>query len=115
MTLGATHLTPGTALTLFSLRPWIVAVAAQGIERQNAVDQHLYRLEASRDPLSATLVVFNLVAILLTTLMAVVTVGRAILNKELGFANVIWLRRRSFEDDASAAATTAQELESHHV
>lgn len=74
-----------------SLRPWLVNVDAGAVETLNGVDQHLYRLEASRDPLSVTLVIFYLIAILLTTLMAVVIVGSAILKKELAFSNVIWL------------------------
>lgn len=49
------------------------------------------QIDGSRDALSVTLVLFYMIAILLTTLMAVVTIGSAILNRVLGFENVIWL------------------------
>lgn len=41
--------------------------------------------------LSITLVSFYVLAILLTTLMAVVVIGSAILRRKLEFSNVIWL------------------------
>lgn len=74
-----------------SLRPWNVTMSAAAAQDQDGVSEIPFTLEAQRDPLSVTLVLFYLVAILLTTLMAVVTVGSAILKRELAFANVIWL------------------------
>jgi hypothetical protein len=49
------------------------------------------RLSGHRETLSVALVGFYVIAILLTTLMAVVTVGTALIKKELEFSNVIWL------------------------
>lgn len=48
-------------------------------------------ITGGRDPLSIILVAFYVIAILLTTLMAVVTIGSALVKKELDFSNVIWL------------------------
>lgn len=48
-------------------------------------------LQGSRDALSITLVLAYVLTILVTTLMAVVIIGAAILTRTLDFANVIWL------------------------
>ncbi|QPZ39164.1 DUF4436 family protein [Paramicrobacterium chengjingii] len=74
-----------------SARPWILAgtigdanIDADGVHYPVSLDGH-------RDVLSIALVAFYLLAILLTTLMAVVTIGSALLRHKLEFSNVIWL------------------------
>jgi len=48
-------------------------------------------LQAQRDTLTIALVLFYVLAIVLITLMAVVTTGIALLRKRLEFSNIIWL------------------------
>ncbi|WP_129783374.1 DUF4436 family protein [Promicromonospora panici] len=74
-----------------SARPWVLAASVGASEIRGGVTALPVTLDGNRDPLSVTLVVFYLLAILLTTLMAVVTVGSALLKKKLEFSNVIWL------------------------
>ncbi|MFF2453268.1 DUF4436 family protein [Isoptericola sp. NPDC058082] len=74
-----------------SARPWVLAATVGEPEVQDGVSVLPVTLDGNRDALSVTLVVFYLLAILLTTLMAVVTIGSAILKRQLEFANVIWL------------------------
>ncbi|WP_264028929.1 DUF4436 domain-containing protein [Cellulosimicrobium sp. SH8] len=74
-----------------SARPWVLTATVGEPETVDGVSVLPVTLDGSRDALSVTLVVFYLLAILLTTLMAVVTIGSAILKKKLEFANVIWL------------------------
>lgn len=71
-----------------SARPWQLTGA-----RSEAIDAGLVpiTLDGKRDPLSVTLVLAYVLTILVTTLMAVVIIGSAILNRTLDFANVIWL------------------------
>lgn len=74
-----------------SARPWTMA----GSVGEPVVDdgRTLYPvvLTGHRGTLNIALVLFYVLAILLTTLMAVVTIGTALLTRELDFANVIWL------------------------
>jgi len=74
-----------------SARPWVLTATVGEPTTQDGVSVLPVTLDGNRDALSVTLVVFYLLAILLTTLMAVVTIGSAILKKKLEFANVIWL------------------------
>ncbi len=74
-----------------SARPWILtATRNPGVDE---ADHTLYpiQIDGSRDALTITLVLFYVLAILLTTLMAVVIIGSAILRRKLEFSNVIWL------------------------
>lgn len=72
-------------------RPWTLAgTLASPVAEEGKVALPL-SIQGSRDPLSITLVAFYILAILLTTLMAVVTIGSALIKKELEFSNVIWL------------------------
>lgn len=74
-----------------SARPWVLA-AHRG-DASTEGDRTLYpvTIDGSRDALTVTLVLFYVLAILLTTLMAVVIIGSAILRRKLEFSNVIWL------------------------
>ena len=74
-----------------SARPWYL----EGVQERSVASggRTLYpvTLTGHRDALSVMLVCFYVLAILLTTLMAVVTIGTAIIKKMLEFSNVIWL------------------------
>lgn len=74
-----------------SARPWMLT-ASRG-EAAGEAGHTLYpiQIDGSRDPLTVALVLFYVMAILLTTLMAVVIIGGAILRRKLEFSNVIWL------------------------
>ncbi|ACQ82353.1 hypothetical protein Bcav_4113 [Beutenbergia cavernae DSM 12333] len=74
-----------------SARPWVMSATLGEVTTENGIDTLPVTLDGNRDALSVTLVVFYLLAILLTTLMAVVTIGSALLKKKLEFSNVIWL------------------------
>lgn len=74
-----------------SARPWVInGVRSDSVTEGNRTLAPI-ALDGTRDPLSITLVLFYVLAILLTTLMAVVIIGSAILRKKLEFSNVIWL------------------------
>lgn len=75
-----------------SARPWMMSATSGTTATENggkAVTP--FTLDGSRDTLSIVLVMFYVLAILLTTLIAVVTIGIALLGKKLEFSNVIWL------------------------
>lgn len=74
-----------------SARPWVLAAQLGESSREGGRDLLPVTLDGNRDVLSVTLVAFYVLAILLTTLMAVVTIGSAILRRSLDFSNVIWL------------------------
>ncbi|MVA74555.1 DUF4436 domain-containing protein [Auraticoccus sp. F435] len=74
-----------------SARPWVLSGEVSPPQLQGGKAVSSLTLEGARDPLSVVLVLFYVLAILLTTLMAVVTVGTALVKKELEFSNVIWL------------------------
>ncbi len=74
-----------------SARPWVLRGEVEPPQQQAGRAVSSVTLEGARDPLSVVLVLFYVLAILLTTLMAVVTVGTALVKKELEFSNVIWL------------------------
>lgn len=66
-------------------RPWVLkAVVGTDTDATLTID-------GTRDPLAMLLVSFYMLAILLTTLMAVVTIGTALLKRKLEFSNIIWL------------------------
>lgn len=67
-------------------RPWVL----EGTVTEDD-GTTLFTIDGARDPLAILLVSFYVIAILLTTLMAVVTIGTAILRRKLEFANIIWL------------------------
>ncbi|SEE76902.1 protein of unknown function [Arthrobacter alpinus] len=74
-----------------SARPWnLQGELAAPVSEDGKVSLPL-SLQGHRDPLSITLVGFYVLAILLTTLMAVVTIGSALIKRQLEFSNVIWL------------------------
>jgi len=74
-----------------SARPWVMEAQRGAADEQ--ADRALVplQLDGHRDALSIVIVSFYVLAILFTTLMAVVTIGSAILRHSLEFANVIWL------------------------
>ncbi|RWZ68033.1 DUF4436 domain-containing protein [Labedella populi] len=74
-----------------SARPWMLTAARGEANQDNESLLYPIQIHGSRDVLTITLVMFYVLAILLTTLMAVVTIGSAILRRQLEFSNVIWL------------------------
>lgn len=72
-------------------RPWTLAGTLSPSVVQDGKQVLPVAIAGGRDPLSIMLVAFYVIAILLTTLMAVVTIGSALVKKELDFSNVIWL------------------------
>ena len=72
-------------------RPWLMTAAVAALTTQGDRAVMPVTLAGGRDPLSITLVLFYVLAILLTTLMAVVTIGVALMKKDLEFSNIIWL------------------------
>lgn len=74
-----------------SARPWVMSGTAQPSVDQNGKAVTPFVIDGNRDTLSVVLVLFYVLAILLTTLMAVVTIGTALVRKKLEFSNVIWL------------------------
>ena len=74
-----------------SARPWVLAAARGDAVQENDHELFPIQIDGSRDALTITLVLFYVLAILLTTLMAIVTIGGAILRRKLEFSNVIWL------------------------
>lgn len=74
-----------------SARPWVMSATAAQPVTQGSRTVVPYTLDGNRDTLSIVLVMFYVLAILLTTLLAVVTIGIALLKKKLEFSNIIWL------------------------
>ncbi|MFC5730635.1 MULTISPECIES: DUF4436 family protein [Nocardioides] len=74
-----------------SAHPWVLT-ATRG-EASADGNQVVYpvQLDGHRDGLTVTLVLFYVVVILLTTGIAVVTIGSALIRRVLEFSNVIWL------------------------
>lgn len=72
-------------------RPWTLAGTLSPSVVRDDKQVLPVAITGGRDPLSIILVAFYVIAILLTTLMAVVTIGSALVKKELDFSNVIWL------------------------
>lgn len=74
-----------------SARPWVMRADRSVPEEQDGRSLVPVQIDGHRDALSIVIVSFYILAILFTTLMAVVTIGSAILRRKLEFANVIWL------------------------
>lgn len=74
-----------------SARPWILGGTRGTAVNEGGQTLVPINIEGGRDALTVTLVLFYVLAILLTTLMAVVIIGSAIIRRTLEFANVIWL------------------------
>jgi hypothetical protein len=74
-----------------SARPWAMSAAIGDPVRRDAATLFPVKLDGHRDALNITLVGFYVLAILLTTMIAIVTIGSAILQRDLQFANIIWL------------------------
>lgn len=72
-------------------RPWMLTGIVDDATTDKGARVYPVTLDGHRDALSIALVSFYILAILVTTLMAVVTIGSAILQRRLEFANVIWL------------------------
>lgn len=72
-------------------RPWVLTATAGPVITEADRTVIPFTLEGSRDTLTVMLVLFYVLAILLTTLMAVVTIGIALLHRKLEFSNIIWL------------------------
>lgn len=74
-----------------SARPWVMTATLGENTTTDGKTLSPITIDGNRDPLSITLVAFYVLAILLTTLMAVVTIGSALIKRKLEFSNVIWL------------------------
>lgn len=74
-----------------SARPWVMTAARSAGDQSDGRTLVPMVVNGHRDVLSVVIVAFYVMAILFTTLMAVVTVGSAILRRKLEFSNVIWL------------------------
>jgi hypothetical protein len=74
-----------------SARPWVLSASRQSGEQSSGRTLVPMTIDGHRDVLSVVIVGFYVMAILFTTLMAVVTIGSAILRRKLEFSNVIWL------------------------
>lgn len=74
-----------------SARPWLLSGQVDENGGAGGAGTQTVTLDGARDVLSIALVAFYVLAILLTTLIAVVTIGSAILRRTLDFSNVIWL------------------------
>ena len=72
-------------------RPWLLTATVG--ETITEVDRTMipFTLDGTRDTLTVMLVMFYVLAILITTLIAVVTIGIALLQNKLEFSNIIWL------------------------
>jgi hypothetical protein len=74
-----------------SARPWVLTANVGSARESDNRVLHPVTITGHRDVLSVTLVGFYVLAILLTTLLAVVTIGTALIRKKLEFSNIIWL------------------------
>jgi hypothetical protein len=74
-----------------SARPWVMDAVRSAAQTEGDRTLVPMQIDGNRDTLSIVIVSFYILAILFTTLMAVVTIGSAILRRKLEFANVIWL------------------------
>ncbi|BDZ47957.1 hypothetical protein GCM10025867_01980 [Frondihabitans sucicola] len=74
-----------------SARPWVLDATRSSSAVQNGRTLVPVALDGHRDALTIVIVLFYVLAILFTTLMAVVTIGSAIIRRKLEFSNVIWL------------------------
>ena len=74
-----------------SARPWNLTGSVAHAVTEGGKVTYPITLDGNRDALSIALVSFYVLAILITTLMAVVTIGSALLRHTLEFSNIIWL------------------------
>jgi hypothetical protein len=74
-----------------SARPWVMSGTLDEPLVRQAVTHVPVTLQGHRDVLNITVVAFYVLAILFTTLIAVITIGGAILRSDLQFSNIIWL------------------------
>ncbi|MDQ4053278.1 MAG: DUF4436 domain-containing protein [Actinomycetota bacterium] len=74
-----------------SAHPWVMAATLGKASTEGAAAVFPVQLDGHRAGLTVTLVMFDVVVILLTTLIAVVTIGSALVRRVLEFSNVIWL------------------------
>ncbi|WP_210648901.1 DUF4436 family protein [Nocardioides sp. SYSU D00065] len=74
-----------------SSRPWVMSATMDEPRTEGAKMVYPVQIDGHRDTLTVTLIMFYLLVILLTTLIAVVTIGSALVQRTLEFSNVIWL------------------------
>lgn len=72
-------------------RPWVMSATMGEPIRDGSQMVYPVQLDGHRDGLTVTLILFYVLVILLTTLIAVVTIGSALVQRSLEFSNVIWL------------------------
>lgn len=87
-----------------SARPWVLTASVGAAAAEAGGQVYPVTIDGHRDALSVTLVAFYVLVILITTLMAVVIIGGAILRRNLEFANVIWLSATMLSFPALRAA-----------
>lgn len=71
--------------------PWVMTATLGEPHVEASRSVYPVQLDGHRDRLTVALVLFYVGAILLNTLMAVVIIGSALVNRTLDFSNVIWL------------------------
>lgn len=87
-----------------SARPWTLTATAENATTEADKQVFPITLDGHRDALTVALVAFYVLSILLTTLMAVVTIGSALIRHRLDFSNVIWLSATMLSFPALRAA-----------
>lgn len=74
-----------------SAHPWVLTATLGTASTEGTQSVFPVQLQGHRDSLTIALVLFYVAVILLTTMIAVVTIGSALVNRVLEFSNVIWL------------------------
>lgn len=74
-----------------SARPWVIAASLGEAATDDGSSVFPVQLDGHRDRGTVVLVLFYMLVILLTTMIAVVTIGSALVRGVLEFSNVIWL------------------------
>jgi hypothetical protein len=74
-----------------SARPWALSAVIAQPDVRDGVPTYRVTVDGHRDPLNITLVAFYVLAMLMTTVIAVTVIGSAILRGALEFSNIIWL------------------------
>lgn len=74
-----------------SAHPWVLTATLGEARTEGTQSVFPVQVQGRRDGLTVTLVLFYVAVILLTTMIAVVTIGSALVNRVLEFSNVIWL------------------------
>lgn len=74
-----------------SAHPWVLTATLGTASTEGTQQVFPVQVQGRRDNLTVALVLFYVAVILLNTMIAVVTIGSALVNRLLEFSNVIWL------------------------